>query len=77
MSVRQAEELVRRMRAARPARAPRERAPDVDRLETALRNSLATKVTISTARKGGRITIEYYNEDDLERLYERLTGDRP
>ncbi|HEY5520930.1 MAG TPA: ParB/RepB/Spo0J family partition protein [Candidatus Limnocylindrales bacterium] len=77
LSVRQAEELVRRMRGAKPARAPRERAPDVDRLETALRNSLATKVTISTARKGGRITIEYYNEDDLERLYERLTGDRP
>jgi hypothetical protein len=38
---------------------------------------LATKVTISTARKGGRITIEYYDEDDLERLYERLTGGKP
>jgi len=31
-------------------------------------------VTINTARKGGRITIEYYDEEDLERLYERLTG---
>ena len=74
LSVRQTEELVRRMRAAKPARAPPERAPDVDRLESALRDSLATKVTISTARKGGRITIEYYDEEDLERLYERLTG---
>ena len=77
LSVRQAEELVRRLRAEQPARTPKERAPDVDRLETALRDSLATKVTISTARKGGRITIEYYDEDDLERLYERLTGSRP
>ena len=57
-------------------RQARERAPDVDRLERGLRDALATKVTISTARKGGRITIEYYDEEDLERLYERLTGSR-
>lgn len=78
LSVRQTEELVRRVRApktAAPAR--RERAPDVDRLEASLRDSLATKVTINTARKGGRITIEYYDEEDLERLYARLTGDKP
>lgn len=77
LSVRQSEELVRRLKADKPARTPKERAPDVERLESALRDSLATKVTINTARKGGRITIEYYDEDDLERLYERLTGDRP
>jgi ParB family chromosome partitioning protein len=77
LSVRQTEELIRRMRPDTSARPARERAPDVDRLEQTLRDSLATKVTISTARKGGRITIEYYDEDDLERLYERLTGGRP
>jgi ParB family transcriptional regulator, chromosome partitioning protein len=77
LSVRQTEEIVRRMRAERPRKAPRERAADVDRLESALRDSLATKVTINTARKGGRITIEYYDEEDLERLYERLTGGKP
>jgi len=77
LSVRQTEELVRRLHRERPAKTPRERAPDVDRLESALRDSLATKVTINTARKGGRITIEYYDEDDLERLYERLTGSKP
>ena len=77
LSVRQTEELVRRMRVDTPVKPARERAPDVDRLEQTLRDSLATKVTISTARKGGRITIEYYDEDDLERLYERLTGGRP
>jgi ParB family transcriptional regulator, chromosome partitioning protein len=77
LSVRQSEELVRRIKADKPARAVRERAPDVERLEATLRESLATKVTINTARKGGRITIEYYDEDDLERLYERLTGGKP
>jgi ParB family chromosome partitioning protein len=77
LSVRQSEELVRRLKAAKPARAPKKRAPDVERLEATLRDSLGTKVTINTARKGGRITIEYYDEDDLERLYERLTGAKP
>jgi ParB family chromosome partitioning protein len=77
LSVRQTEELVRRLRKERPAKTPRQRAPDVERLESALRDSLATKVTINTARRGGRITIEYYDEDDLERLYERLTGGKP
>jgi ParB family chromosome partitioning protein len=77
LNVRQTEELVRRLRSAKPARVSHERAPDIDRLETSLRESLATKVTINSARKGGRITIEYYDEEDLERLYERLTGGQP
>ncbi len=76
MSVRQTEELVRRIHADEPTqpRRARDRAPDVDRIETGLRDALATKVTINSARKGGRITIEYYDPEDLERLYERLTG---
>ena len=78
LSVRQTEELVRRLRAAGTPRSSRSakaaRDPDVERLEHGLREALATKVTLTTARKGGKITIEYYDEDDLERLYERLTG---
>ena len=76
LSVRQAEELVRRMRtsASRIRRAKPARGPDVERLERGLREALATKVTLSSARKGGRITIEYYDDEDLERIYERLTG---
>ena len=75
LSVRQTEEMVRRGRDQTPARSRRRQASaDVERLEQGLREALATKVTLSTARKGGKITIEYYNEEDLERLYERLTG---
>jgi ParB family chromosome partitioning protein len=80
LSVRQTEELVRRARngeratSARKAKAP---TPDVERLERGLREALATKVTLNSARKGGRITIEYYDDEDLERIYERLTGARP
>ena len=79
LSVRQAEELVRRARSdAEPVSRPRAvPSADIERLESGLRDALATKVTLSSARKGGRITIEYYDEEDLERIYERLTGSRP
>ena len=81
LSVRQTEELVRRARTSALREANRSTAqvlsPDVDRLERGFREALATKVTLSASRKGGRITIEYYNEEDLERIYERVTGSRP
>jgi ParB family chromosome partitioning protein len=76
LSVRQTEELVRRTgsRVLKTKRSKPARGTDVERLERGLREALATKVTLSTSRKGGRITIEYYTEEELERLYERLTG---
>jgi ParB family chromosome partitioning protein len=76
LSVRQTEELVRRTgtRVPKTKRSKPARGADVERLERGLREALATKVTLSTSRKGGRITIEYYTDEELERLYERLTG---
>ena len=76
LSVRQAEELARRLREPRPAKAATERRsdPDLERVEDDLRNALGTKVSVARGRKGGRIVIEYYTDEDLGRLYERLTG---
>ncbi len=76
LSVRQTEELVRRLRSNQPAAVAGRvaRSADAERLERGLRDALATKVTLTNTRKGGRITIEYYDDDDLARLYERLTG---
>jgi ParB family transcriptional regulator, chromosome partitioning protein len=77
LSVRQTEELVRRFREPRE---PREAAgkeagdPDVERVEEDLRRSLGTKVRLTRTRRGGRITIEYFGEDELARLYQRLVG---
>ena len=76
LSVRQTEELVRRLKALEPAapRPDRGSDPDLERLEADLRDALGTKVTVTSTRRGGRITIEYYGDDDLERLTARLTG---
>lgn len=78
LSVRQTEELVRRLRepaiagSARPS--PRRTDPEMERVEEDLRRALGTKVSLARTRRGGRIIIEYYNDEDLGRLYERLTG---
>jgi ParB family chromosome partitioning protein len=78
LSVRQTEELVRRLREPRAATsvaAPATRLdPDLERVEEDLRQRLGTKVSLSRSRKGGRIVIEYYSDEELGRLYERLIG---
>ena len=77
LSVRQTEELVRRLREPKPdpAAAPARRLdPDLERVEEDLRRSLGTKVSLARSRRGGRIVIEYYSDEELGRLYERLTG---
>jgi ParB family chromosome partitioning protein len=78
LSVRQTEELVRRLREPRSSTvttAPERRPdPDLERVEEDLRRSLGTKVSLARSRKGGRIVIEYYSDEELGRLYERLTG---
>jgi len=77
LSVRQTEELVRRLREPRPvgpARAARPTDPELERVEEDLRRALGTKVRLARSRRGGRIVIEYYSDEELGRLYERLTG---
>lgn len=85
LSVRETEELVRRLRdrtRARPGAPPAEarsgprRDPDLERIEAELRDALGTKVALRSGRRGGRIIIEYYDAEDLGRLYERLLSAR-
>jgi len=76
LSVRQTEELVRRLR-ERPAveaRVGPDPNPEMDRLEEELRLALGTKVLLARSRKGGRIVIEYYSDEEFSRLFDRLTG---
>ena len=77
LSVRQTEELVRRLREPKPEPAgalSRRTDPELERVEEDLRRSLGTKVSLARSRRGGRIVIEYYSDEELGRLYERLTG---
>jgi ParB family chromosome partitioning protein len=77
LSVRQTEELVRRLREPRATSLadPNKRSdPELERVEEDLRRSLGTKVTLARSRRGGRIIIEYYSDEELGQLYDRLIG---
>lgn len=73
LSVRQTEELVRRKR--EPARLPRSRplTGDLADLEAQLRGVLATRVGIVRTRRGGRLVIDFFNEEELDRIYQIIT----
>jgi ParB family chromosome partitioning protein len=74
LSVRDAEALVRKL--VHPSRRGRARSrvlrsdPDLASVTNELRAALGTKVEIVRRRRGGRIQIEFYSDDDFERLYE-------
>jgi len=76
LSVREAEALARKM--VHPTRRgrtrPRLRGGDTDlsQVTTELRAALGTKVEILRGRRGGRIAIQFYSDEDFERLYEIL-----
>jgi ParB family chromosome partitioning protein len=80
LSVRQTEELARRLRDAKVAAADpvvqtrRPSDPELERVEEELRTALGTKVSLARSRRGGRIVIEYYSDEELGRLYDRLVG---
>ncbi|HKY51413.1 MAG TPA: ParB/RepB/Spo0J family partition protein [Candidatus Limnocylindria bacterium] len=76
LSVREAEALARKM--VHPTRRGRSRPrlrggdPDLAQVTSELRAALGTKVEVLRGRKGGRIAINYYSDEDFERLYELL-----
>ncbi len=70
-SVREAEALAGRLK--NPPKEKKVRhGHELSALEEKLKKSLGTKVSITPGAKGGRIVIEYYSADELERILEKL-----
>jgi ParB family chromosome partitioning protein len=77
LSVRQTESLVAASQDADGRSTAMTRAsvdPDVQHMEARMREALGTKVSIAPGRTGGRITISWYDDDDLARLVDRLAA---
>jgi len=74
-SVRDTEELVRRLKGqvipTQPVPQPA-KSPELIALEDQLEAAMGFKTTIRHTSKGGTITIEYYDAEDLNTLAERL-----
>jgi ParB family chromosome partitioning protein len=69
LSVRQTEELVRRKRDTATSRGGGQIAGDLADLESQLRGLLATRVGIVRTRRGGRLVIDFYSDEELDRLH--------
>ena len=70
LSVRKVEQLVKADSVSKP---PKEAALDkksyiIDDMEHKLRMQLTTRISIKSRAKGGAIEIDYYDDDDLDRL---------
>ncbi len=76
LSVRQTEELVRRlMTPPKPANSEkRERWEGAKEYESRLRQVLGTKVNLQRSRKGGKIVIAFYSDEEFTTLYDKLVG---
>jgi len=77
LSVRETEELVRRTlqdTSKGQGRAGRPRDASADEIEDRFRNLLGTKVHLTRSRRGGRLVIHYYDDEQLISLYDRMAG---
>lgn len=75
LSVRETEALVKRESGEKPpAKTPAKVDPNVRAAEDQLKMALGTRVRIVRKGKGGRIEVDFVSEDELQRLFEALTG---
>jgi len=77
LSVRQVEELVRRLNAGKPPARKRKSADgapaNTRSLEDRMRRALGTKVNLYRTSRGGKVVIHFYSEDELDAIYQRIT----
>ncbi|MBU1997918.1 MAG: ParB/RepB/Spo0J family partition protein [Candidatus Omnitrophota bacterium] len=75
LSVKELENIIKAHRPRQKARfRVQVREPYLAVLEENLQQKLATKVRIVSKRKRGHIIIEYYSQEDLERIIHRIKG---
>jgi ParB family chromosome partitioning protein len=77
LTVRQTERLVQRFRDGEKTQ-PQAKAkplPEVKAIEERFQEALRTRVKLKTGRKGGRLVIYYFSDEEFRALYQRLTGE--
>ncbi|WP_129599770.1 ParB/RepB/Spo0J family partition protein [Anaerophilus nitritogenes] len=76
LSVRETENIIAKMieNKKEPSKQKIRKDDHISYIEDVLKERLGTKVNIINGKKKGKIEIEYYNEEELERLIEVLGG---
>ncbi len=75
MSVRQTEELVRRILAGPKAKAKKAAlSAETRSLEDRFRRALGTKVNLFKSRQGGKVVIHFFSDEEFDAIYRRIVG---
>ncbi len=74
VTVRAAEETARRG-ATKQGAANSRKSIEIEELENRLRETLRTKVELHRGRKGGRLVIHFYSDEELEGIFQILGGE--
>ncbi|HOU23076.1 MAG TPA: ParB/RepB/Spo0J family partition protein [Anaerolineae bacterium] len=77
LTVRQAEELVRRLTAEEEQK-PRQavaQSPETRALEDRFRSALGTKVNLFRSKRGGKLVIHFFSEEELQSIFDRIVGE--
>lgn len=81
LNVRQVEALARRLAERpehKPERVEKQQEPlykEVEALEEQFRTALGTKVQLSRSRRGGKLVIYFYSDEELDRIYGTIVGE--
>ena len=70
LSVRELEKLVYSDKPRKKDKKTTLKSPQIESIEESLKRKFATRVSVNQKRKGGKIIIEYYSNDELNRLLE-------
>lgn len=74
LSVRETEKLVKSLSTKPKRSAKRKKNPEIAVIETELKEKLGTKISIKKIGNKGKIEIDFFSRDELERLIEILRG---
>jgi len=73
LNVRQTEETVRRLGVGpKPKRPDQLSSPETKALEDRFREAIGTKVQLFRSKRGGRLVIHFYSEEELQALYDLM-----
>lgn len=72
LTVRDAEMLAKNAGKQKPTPLPRRRSAETASLEEHLRMSLGTKVDLSRGRKGGKIVIHFFSDEELNAILDHI-----
>lgn len=74
LNVRQTEEMVRRQATPVRPETPTPPSPDTTALENRFREALGTKVRLFRSKRGGKLIIHFFSEEELQAIYDAIVG---